>query len=179
MALSLRAWRSGCATVGSAPAGTWGRNTRRQRAACSTPRASTRSCQPLYLGNFLIVAGLALVTTVWWFVVIVILAYWLYIERIVAAEERFLAARFGATYAQWADRTPAFWPRLGSWRPPAERFSLRTVLRREYNGLLTIILAYVGLEAVADLVVEGEPLTAGSAATGRGSCCSRSPCRSA
>ena len=32
------------------------------------------------------------------------------------------------------------------------------MLRREYNGLLTVVLAYVGLEGVSDLVVEGEPL---------------------
>ena len=159
MALSFAGLALRCATVGFAPAGTSGRNSRRQRAAVlNTTGLYSLVRNPLYLGNFLIIAGLATVTLVWWFVVIVVLAYWLYIERIVATEEQFLAARFGAAYAEWAERTPAFWPRLGSWQPPAERFSLRTVLRREYNGLLTVVLAYVGLEGVSDLVVEGEPL---------------------
>jgi protein-S-isoprenylcysteine O-methyltransferase Ste14 len=161
MALSFAGLAIRCATVGFAPAGTSGRNARRQRASMlNTTGLYSVVRNPLYLGNLLITLGLALVTMVWWLVVIVILAYWLYIERIIAAEERFLAERFGAAYATWADRTPAFWPRLANWRPPAERFSLRTVLRKEYNGLMTIALAYVGLEASADLLVDREPLNA-------------------
>ncbi len=161
MALSFAGLAIRCATVGFAPAGTSGRNARSQRASTlNTTGLYSVVRNPLYLGNFLIILGLALVTMVWWIVVIVVLAYGLYIERIVAAEERFLAERFGVAYADWADRTPALWPRLGNWRPPAERFSLRTVLRKEYNGLMTIALAYVGLEAITDLVVGGEPLRA-------------------
>lgn len=100
-----------------------------------------------------------MVTMVWWLVVIVVLVYGLYVERIVAAEERFLAARFGADDAAWASRTPALCPRIRNWRAPARHCSLRMVLRREYNGLMTIALTYLTLEALLDLVIEGEPLT--------------------
>ena len=159
--LSLTGYALRCATVGFAPAGTSGRNARSQRAsALNTTGLYSIVRNPLYLGNFIVILGLALVTSVWWLVVIVVLAYCLYIERIVAAEERFLASKFGADYTAWADRTPAFWPRLGNWQPPAENFSLRTVLRKENNSVIILATSYAGLEAVADLLVEVEPLKA-------------------
>ena len=160
MAVSFTGLAVRCATVGFVPAGTSGRNARSQRATTlNTTGLYSVVRNPLYFANFLVILGLALATMVWWLVVIVILAYWLFIERIVAAEERFLAARFDADYAAWASRTPAFWPRIRNWQPPARDFSLRTVLRREYNGLMTIAVVYLVLEAVLDLVIERESLT--------------------
>ncbi|SLN75793.1 methyltransferase family protein [Oceanibacterium hippocampi] len=146
-------------TVGFVPAGTSGRNTHEQRASfLNTTGLYSVVRNPLYLGNFVVILGIALATKSWWFVLIVALAYWLYIERIIAAEERFLAAKFGAGYLDWLGVTPAFLPAFRLWKRPAERFSLRTVLRREYNGVLSVGLAYYGLEAITDLAIEGESL---------------------
>ena len=110
---------------------------------------------PLYLGNAIVALGLVLAIKVWWLAAIVVLAGWLYLERIVAAEEEFLAERFGAEYAQWVERTPAFIPRLSLWRPPDLPFSWRTVLRREYHGLLVITASFFVLDAFTDLVMDG------------------------
>ena len=146
-------------TVGFAAPGTSGRNTRAQRAeTLNTTGMYAIVRNPLYLGNFVAILGLALSTKAWWFVLIVALAYWLYIERIVAAEERFLAEKFGAAYETWARQTPVLIPRVSRWRRSAEPFSLRTVLRREYNGVLAVAASYFILEAVTDLLIEGEPL---------------------
>ncbi|MBX6368265.1 MAG: lipid A phosphate methyltransferase [Rhodospirillales bacterium] len=144
-------------TVGFVPAGTSGRRTRSQQAeVLNTTGMYSIVRNPLYLGNFLAILGLALSTEDWRFVLLVCSAYWLYIERVIAAEERFLAGKFGARYEEWARDTPAFIPSFSRWRSPAEAFSLRTVLRREYNGVLAVAASYFVLEAITDLVIEGE-----------------------
>jgi protein-S-isoprenylcysteine O-methyltransferase Ste14 len=147
------------ATVAFVPAGTSGRNTHAQRAdILNTTGLYSVVRNPLYLGNFLALLGLALTVKVWWFVLLVALAYWLYIERIVVAEEAFLTKKFGAAYLSWAARTPAFLPNPTLWRAPAHAFSLRTLLRREYNGLLALATAYLALELVTDIAIEHQPV---------------------
>lgn len=147
-------------TIGFIPPGTSGRSTRSQRAdTLNTTGTYSIVRNPLYLGNFVAIIGIALSTKAWWFVLLMCLAYWLYIERIIAAEERFLAEKFGAAYDEWTRDTPAFIPRVSRWRWPSRSFSLRTVLRREYNGVLAVAASYLVLEVVADLVIEGEALS--------------------
>ncbi len=146
-------------TVGFVPAGTSGRNTNEQRAhELNTSGVYSVVRNPLYVGNFLALLGVILSLKVWWLVAIFVLAYALYIERVVAAEEDFLSRRFGRTYDEWAAPTPAFLPRLRSWQPPAAKFSLVTVLRREYAGVMAVALAFCVPEFVLDVVVKGEPL---------------------
>lgn len=144
------------ATVGYVPAGTSGRNTRAQRADRLNTTGLYATCRnPLYLGNGLTILGIVATTGVWWLMVAIGLAYGLYIERIIAAEEAYLETKFGQRYRDWAAVTPAFWPRFRNWRRPEMRFSLRTVLRREYNGLAATGLALLVTEAIKDLVFEG------------------------
>ena len=157
MALSFSGQFVRCLTVGYVPAGTSGRNTKAQAASVlNTGGMYSIVRNPLYLGNFLAMLGLAMSLMVWWFVAIFVLVYWLYIERIIWTEEAFLSARFGADYDEWCARTPAFVPNLRLWRPADLSFSLRTVLRREYHGVLAIAAAYFVVEAILDLGIEGE-----------------------
>ena len=88
--------------------------------------------------------------------VIVILAFWIYYERIMFAEEEFLRGRFGKEYEKWANQTPAFLPRLRNWIPNILPFSLRNVLKREYSGLFAVIVSFTFLEIIGDIFVEGE-----------------------
>lgn len=144
-----------CATVGFAPSGTSGRNTREQRAdTLNTTGLYSLVRHPLYLANFVMFVGMTLMVQVWWFTGIAVLAYWLYYERIAAAEEAFLEGKFGRTYRDWAERTPAFIPRLRGWQRSTLPFSWRTVVRREYNGLFLMIAVYTLIELVADSVAE-------------------------
>ena len=78
-------------TVGRAPMGTSGRNTREQVANTlnSTGMYSVVR-HPLYLGNYLIMMGFALWPHVWWLAVLTTCFYALYYERIMLAEEAFL-----------------------------------------------------------------------------------------
>jgi hypothetical protein len=84
----------------------------------------------------------------------VTLLFWLYYERIMMAEETFLHERFGESFVSWATLTPAFVPRISLWRAPAESFSLRSVMRREYTSLLLIILLHFGIEEFEHLSID-------------------------
>ena len=144
-------------TVGFVPGSTSGRNTTEQRAAVlNTSGAYSVVRNPLYLGNFLILLGFALATMSWWFTLIACLAFALYYERIIHAEEGFLCDRFGDDYRRWAERTPAFLPALRLWRRPSLPFSLRTVLRREYNGFYLVVVVFVTMDLAGDMLAEGE-----------------------
>ena len=142
-------------TVGHAPAGTSGRNTKHQSAAVlNTTGMYATVRHPLYLGNYLILLGVVLSPLQWWLPVIYTLLFWLYYERIMLAEEIFLHERFGEEFVVWASATPAFVPRLSLWRAPAESFSLRSVLRREYTGFFLIILLHYGVEEFEHLSID-------------------------
>lgn len=145
------------ATVGFAPAGTSGRNTREQRAErLNTTGLYSVVRNPLYVGNIVTLLGFVLVVKVWWLALITVPCVLLYYERIVYAEEAFLHAKFGAAYEAWAIHTPAFLPDFRQWRPPDMPFSLRSVLRREYHGLYLIIVVLAAIEMASDVIGEGE-----------------------
>ncbi len=147
-----------CLTVGYVPAGTSGRGRGEPSASVLNTRGMYSIVRnPLYLGNGIMWVGVALSTTSAWFVILSILIYWLYIERVIAAEESFLANRFGSAFQDWAQSTPCFLPHLSSWRPPAMPFSLRTVLRKEYSGLIAVGVAFTLVEFISDTLLEGEP----------------------
>jgi protein-S-isoprenylcysteine O-methyltransferase Ste14 len=146
-----------CLTVGYAPQGTSGRNTKEQKAdLLNTKGMYSVVRNPLYLGNFLIALGIALFIGVWWLVLIFVLAFWLYYERIIFAEEEFLRRKFDPQFSLWAEVTPAFLPRPRKWRRPDLPFSLRTVLKREYTGFFVIAASFTFLEATVNLLAGGK-----------------------
>jgi protein-S-isoprenylcysteine O-methyltransferase Ste14 len=145
-------------TVGSAPRGTSGRNTRSQKAAVlntTGPYAVVR--HPLYLGNYLIGLGMSLFTRTWYLPVIVSLAALLYYERIAAREEQFLESRFGEDFRQWAARVPAIVPRLAGWRPPAVPFSWSRAINREFYAIAEVAVAFFVLDVVEDWTAQRGP----------------------
>jgi protein-S-isoprenylcysteine O-methyltransferase Ste14 len=151
IALALSGLVVRAATAGFVPRDTSCRNLARPQAE-SLNRTGLYSVvrHPLYLGNYLLWLGVAAFPGAWWAPVIVTLVFWLYYERIMFAEEEFLRRRFGTEYEAWASSTPAFLPRFSRWRPPAERFSLLTVLRREHSSLLALIASLTALEVARD-----------------------------
>ena len=143
-------------TVGRAPLGTSGRNTRQQEAnSLTTTGIYSVVRHPLYLGNYLILAGMALWPHVWWLVILATCLFALYYERIMLAEELFLRKRFGETFETWAAATPAFFPRLRGWKPSPVSFCWRTVLQREYNAFLLILAVFFLFDLVGDSMAEG------------------------
>lgn len=142
--LALRAF-----TVGTTPKGTSGRNTQKQVAdVLNTDGIYSVVRHPLYLANYLIWAGLLLFSMNIWAFLIVSMAYWLYYERIMFAEEAFLRKRFGRLFDDWAAAVPAIVPRCSLWRKGAMPFSPKTVLRREYATWFSTVLAFVLMDYV-------------------------------
>lgn len=149
--LALRAW-----TVGHAPAGTSGRGTRKLEAASlSTEGMYSVVRHPLYLGNLLIWAGVATTTGSLVAVAVTILVFWIYYERIMLAEERYLQARFGSVFTRWAARTPALLPAPRLWRPYRLPFSLLFALGRDHAALYAWVAATTTLEVAETLGAGG------------------------
>lgn len=146
-------------TVGFVPAGTSGRNTASQIAETlntTGPYSLTRN--PLYFANAIIYVAVALFTQDLYVVLAMVLFLVIYLERIIANEERFLERKFGEPYVQWADAVPAFFPRLAGWRRPELPFSARTALKREYSGLLAIVATFFVLDQGHEYITERAPV---------------------
>ena len=142
-------------TVGHTPRRTSGRNSRKGQVAETLNTTGIYSLvrHPLYLGNFLLALGPCMFLRAWWLVLVFVLAFWVYYERIMYAEEAFLRKKFGDDYASWADHTNAFFPSLRNWRPNALPFSWRKVLKREHQTLFLIVTAFTAMELVGDVIV--------------------------
>ncbi|MFO7695199.1 MAG: isoprenylcysteine carboxylmethyltransferase family protein [Vicinamibacterales bacterium] len=132
--LLLRVW-----AVGSAPSGTSERSTVNPRASqlrTTGPYSIVR--HPLYLANGLMALGLSLFPGVWYLPIILVLATWLYYERIAIREEAFLADRFGSEFDAWSSRVRASRPSFAGYTRSAIPFSWKKVLRHEFHGLLVV-----------------------------------------
>lgn len=129
-------------TVAFTPANTSGRNTSHGQVADVLNSKGMYSIvrHPLYLGNYFMWLGIALLTANLCFVIVFSLAYWLYYERIMYAEEQFLSRKFGQTYLEWADKTPAFIPAFHKWTRSDMSFSWKKAVNKEKNGILAIFL---------------------------------------
>lgn len=123
-------------TVGYTSENTSGRNTTEQVAA-SVNRTGIYSIirHPLYVGNYFMWLGLAMIPNNYWFAIVFSLVFWLYYERIMFAEEQFLRGKFGNTYAEWADNVPLVIPNFKNYVKPNLPFSWRKVLKKEKDGL--------------------------------------------
>ncbi|MFN5911745.1 MAG: methyltransferase family protein, partial [Bacteroidota bacterium] len=120
------------------------RNTKEQVAeALNTKGIYSTVRHPLYLGNYFMWLGIVMFTYNIWFVIVFSLLFWLYYERIMFAEERFLERKFGQDYLDWSLRVPAFLPSFKNYVRGEIHFSMKTILRREYSGITATILGFV------------------------------------
>jgi len=130
-------------TVGYSPANTSGRNTDEQLAdVVNQTGIYSMVRHPLYVGNFLMWLGPAMLVQNAWFIVAFIFIYWVYYERIMFAEEQFLRGKFGDIYLKWAAKTPAFILCLKKYVKPNISFSLKKVIKKEKNGLAAVFLIF-------------------------------------
>ncbi len=136
-------------TIGTTPKGTSGRNTKRQVAdVLNSTGIYSMLRHPLYLGNYLIWIGIAAYVFNVLFFIIISLIFWLYYERIMFAEERFLEKKFGDEYLHWSNKIPAFMPRISNFIASNIPFSFITVLRREYSGVLACVIGFCFVEVL-------------------------------
>lgn len=131
-------------TVGHSPKNTSGRNTTEGQVAdqLNTTGIYSMVRHPLYLGNFLMWLGPAMLTEHLWFLLSFCLFYWIYYERIMFAEEQFLRRKFAQKYTKWSAGVPAFIPKFKNFIKPNLSFFWKKVLKKEKNGLLAIFLIF-------------------------------------
>jgi protein-S-isoprenylcysteine O-methyltransferase Ste14 len=143
-------------TVGHTPVNTSGRNTAKQVAdTLNTTGIYSTVRHPLYLGNFFMWAGPALLTGNLWFIVSFCFFYWIYYERIMFAEEQFLRRSFGEVYINWAKSVPAFMPSFKNFKKPNLPFSWKKVLKKEKNGLTAVFLIFTAFDILGE-IIKGE-----------------------
>jgi protein-S-isoprenylcysteine O-methyltransferase Ste14 len=112
------------------------------------------SRNPMYVGDFLLFLGLAMIyhSAGVYLVVLPIVATALL--AIVSAEERYLAARFGAAYVAYCQRVNRFLPTLRGLSATTRgmRFDWRRVLRSEYGTTFAWLSAAFFLLAWEDVL---------------------------
>ncbi|MHC1705254.1 MAG: isoprenylcysteine carboxylmethyltransferase family protein [Tenuifilaceae bacterium] len=127
-------------TIGYTPKNTSGRNTKQQVAdVVNTTEMYSIVRHPLYLGNYFMWLGLAMITYNILFIIIFSMIFWVYYERIMYAEEAYLRNKFGEPYLKWSESVPAFIPSIGKWKGSDAFFSFKNVLKREFTGLLKLV----------------------------------------
>jgi hypothetical protein len=125
---------------------------------------------PMYVGNVLILLGVALASDSWRCVLVAVPLFLAIYTAIVAAEEAFLADRFGARYEQFVRTVPRWIPRVRGIASTLREqpFEWRRIVLKEYgtpfgwiSGVLLLALwnlwrdghAFVGHgPAVAEIV---------------------------
>src|SRR5665647_2426646 len=135
-------------TVGFTPKNTSGRNTINGQVADELNVTGIYSLlrHPLYLGNFFMWLGPVLFLRSIGDVIVFILLYWLYYERIMFAEEQFLRKKFGDIYDIWSEKVSSFIPYSFKFIPPKLPFSMKNVLKREYNSFVNIFVIFTLLD---------------------------------
>lgn len=141
-------------TVGYTPKNTSGRNTTEGQVADMLNTTGIYSIvrHPLYLGNFFMWLGTALLTGNSWFIVCFIFAFWIYYERIIFAEEQFLERKFGIIFSEWAKEVPTFVPNIAKFKKNSHVFSIRKVIWKEKNGLLALFLLFTLFDIMGEFL---------------------------
>jgi protein-S-isoprenylcysteine O-methyltransferase Ste14 len=91
---------------------------------------------PMYVGNFFLLLGLAIATNSWLFTLVGIPLSLAMHKAIVAAEENFLRNKFGAQFDAYCARVPRWVPRLAGLGKTVSgmQFDWRRVVMKEYRA---------------------------------------------
>ncbi len=141
---TLRAW-----VLGLARDGTSGQNEVLIAESLSTSGPYRWTRNPLYVGNFLIVFGLALATHALLAAAVATVFVVAQYNVIILAEERFLAGRFGPNYARYRESVPRFFslrkpPPAGVGAP----FRAWRAVRKEHNPAAAWLLGLLAIDAM-------------------------------
>ncbi|WP_159779588.1 isoprenylcysteine carboxylmethyltransferase family protein, partial [Flavobacterium sp. 9AF] len=129
--------------IGFVPKNTSGRTVEKQVAdSLNTTGMYSLVRHPLYLGNYFMWLGLAMLPGNFWFLVAFTFMYWVYYERIMFSEEKFLRGKFGETYLTWSEKVPAFVPDFKNYKKPNLTFSWKKVIRKEITGIFLLFLFF-------------------------------------
>jgi len=140
-------------TIGATPPNTSGRNTKEQVAdTLNTKGLYSIVRHPLYLGNFFMWLGPAMLLENFWFLIAFVFLFMLYYERIMFAEEQFLRRKFGERYLNWATRTPAFFPSFKNFEKTQLIFCWKKVLKNEKTGIMLLFVVFAVMHVTGQLI---------------------------
>jgi len=141
-------------TVGFTPKGTSGRNTGEGQIAEQLNTSGIYSIirHPLYVGNFFMWLAPILFLEYGGLIFWIIVLYWYYYDKIIFAEEQFLQRKFEQQYIEWEAVTPRFLPRFSLYKKANLPFSLKNVLKREYNSFFSLVFTVTLLRFVGFMV---------------------------
>ena len=137
--------------IGFTPKNTSGRTVKNQVAdTLNTKGMYSLVRHPLYVGNYFMWLGPAILSGNFWFVVAFTLSYWVYYERIMYAEEQFLRNKFGSIYTDWSNKVSAFVPDFKNFIKADLSLSWKKVVRKEITGIFVLfaiffVFDYVGV----------------------------------
>jgi protein-S-isoprenylcysteine O-methyltransferase Ste14 len=95
---------------------------------------------PLYVGNFLLGLGFAVMTHRWFLIVAFFVIFYLLYSSVIHEEEKTLQRHFGGAYAEYTKNVPAFIPSFSSQGPRTGHFTWELVRQhREYQAWLGIL----------------------------------------
>ena len=128
-------------TVGFTPKGTSGRNTNEGQIAETLNTKGIYSIvrHPLYVGNFFMWLAPVLMLKSFSLIGFILIFFVLFYDRIIFAEEQFLKRKFGQNYAEWFSKTPAVFPKFSLYQKSDLQFSIKNVLKREYNSFFSLV----------------------------------------
>jgi len=104
---------------------------------------------PMYVGNLLILAGMAITSNCWTTVLVAVPLTAFVYRAIVAAEEDFLRSKFGAAFDEYCRDVPRFVPKLAGLSSTfaSMQFRWRRVIVKEYGTPTAWILVWCGIVA--------------------------------
>lgn len=112
---------------------------------------------PLYVGNFFMALGTAMLSCNAWFVLVYMLLFWVYYERIIFAEENFISEKFGPELNKWAEHVPTFIPSFRNYRKSDRLFNGRKLIRQEINGIGATVSIFLFFQIVLNLALYRKP----------------------
>ena len=107
------------------------------------------SRNPMYVGNLLILSGMAITSNCWTTVLVAIPVTAFIYRAIVAAEENYLRGKFGSAFDDYCRSVPRFLPKLSGIGETfaSMQFRWRRVLVKEYGTPVAWVLVWCGVVA--------------------------------
>jgi protein-S-isoprenylcysteine O-methyltransferase Ste14 len=106
---------------------------------------------PLYALSIVGGLGLGVATGSLTFTLVTLFVLGLLLVPAALSEERALAERYGAKFADYAELVPRWWPRLGHWHAPAEIRVRPDILWKAFVDAGSFLLLYVLIVAARAL----------------------------
>lgn len=107
---------------------------------------------PIYFSNYIIWLGMVALSFNLWFVIVYTLAYILYYERIMFAEEEFLIKKYQDKYLDYSSNTSILYPKFSNYIKPKREFDFSKVINKELDYYILIIMVFTLLNIIGNLL---------------------------